>query len=606
MKKGTDTIFAFYKWLIPRHANRRKLSSVPFFTFFTFLLGAQLLSPQSTRKGSATELLDIAVPMRDGVRLAADVFLPAATGRWPVVLVRTPYSRHAQSIPGYRYFVRRGYALVVEDLRGRYASQGNFGLISQEAPDGNDTINWIAAQPWSNGRVAMAGSSYLGLVEWWAAIEGNPHLRAISPMFSGDDEYLDRYYSPGGALQLGHRLSWFAENFPPSLNSPIPLDNYINHVPLRTADLAATYRTMPLWQIALDHPSLDQFWQKQSLRNAMNRVSAPVLSFGGWFDNYAESDLDAFARLAGAHKQVQTWIGPWSHNPGLKFPTLDFGSDAAVGMRAKQADWFDRWVKKAETPTQDSDGAVLHIFVMGPNVWRSEHEWPLARTHYTPIYLASEGHANQSSGDGVLSWQSRRKSKADTFTYDPRNPAPSMGGSVCCDPKLFPPGPLDQGKVEERPDVLVYTSSVLTEELEVTGPVRTILYVSTSANDTDFTAKLVDVQPDGRPILVTDGIQRLRYRLSLDKPVFVKRNQAYQISIDTGVTSWVFGVRHRIRLEVSSSNFPRFDRNLNSTGPNAEQVKPSKARQTVLHEKGYPSAVILPLIARTRPNGNQR
>jgi predicted acyl esterase len=564
------------------------------------------LRSQTTRPGSVADLLDQSVPMRDGIHLAADVFLPSASGRWPAVLIRTPYSRHSPPARGYRIFVRRGYAVVIEDIRGRYGSQGTFGLISQEAPDGNDTLNWVAAQPWSDGRVAMAGSSYPGLVQWWAAIGGNPHLRAFSPMFSGDDEYTDRYYSEGGAFQLGHRLLWFAENFPPLPLGPVPLKSYIYHLPLRSADVAATGQELTLWRLAMDHPSFDSFWQQQSLRNILNRVDAPVLSFGGWFDDYAESDLDAFARLAKAHRLVETWIGPWSHNPSLRFPTLNFGPETVIGMRSKQAEWFDRWVKKGETPSPGEETAVLHIFVMGADIWRIEHEWPLARTHYTPLYLAGEGEANTSSGDGVLNWQLRRKSKADTFTYDPRNPVPTSGGSVCCEPKLFPPGPLDQSAVEERPDVLVYTSPALSEEIEVTGPVRTVLYVSTSANDTDFTAKLVDVQPDGRPLLVTDGIQRLRYRLSLNAAVFVKRNQAYQISIDTGVTSYVFGIRHRIRLEVSSSNFPRFDRNLNSAAPNAGLTKPLKARQTVLHEKGYPSAVILPVISRMHLTASRR
>jgi hypothetical protein len=583
------------------------MTSRPFFQFAALLvLATQSLSAQTGTKPPATDRRDLMVPMRDGVRLATDVFLPTATGRFPTVLVRTPYSRHALSIRGYRFFVQHGYALVVQDLRGRWASQGNYGFMPQEAPDGNDTLNWIAAQPWSNGRVGMAGSSYLGVVQWWAAIEDNPHLRAISPMFSGDDEYTDRYYSAGGALQLGHRLLWFAENFPPKPTGPPPLDTYINHLPLRTADSAAVQRPLPLWQLALDHPSLDLFWQQQSLRNSLSRIDVPVLSFGGWFDAYAASDLDAFSRLAKLNKTIETWIGPWAHNPGLPFPTRDFGAEASIAMRSKQADWFDRWVKKPSPAAQENEPAVLHIFVMGPDVWRKEHEWPLARTRYTPIYLASAGNANTSAGDGLLSWQLPRKSKVDTFTYDPRNPVPTRGGAVCCEPTIFPPGPLDQSAVETRQDVLVYTSPPLSEEIEVTGPVRTILYVSTSANDTDFTAKLVDVQPDGRPLLVTDGIQRMRYRLSLNTPVYVKRNQAYQISVDTGVTSYVFAPRHRIRLEVSSSNFPRFDRNLNATGANADQTKPVKARQTVLHQKGYPSAIILPVIARTRMTASQR
>jgi hypothetical protein len=247
---------------------------------------------------------------------------------------------------------------------------------------------------------------------------------------------------------------------------------------------------------------------------------------------------------------------------------------------------------------QEPGQALLHLFVMGPDVWREEHEWPLARTRYTPLYLVSEGNANSAQGDGLLRWQPVIESQSDTFTYDPKNPVPTTGGSICCDPAVFPPGPLDQHSVERREDVLVYTSPPLSEEIEVTGPVRTVLYVATSANDTDFTSKLVDVQPDGRPLLVTDGIQRLRYRLSLSRPVFVKRNEAYQISVDTGVTSYVFAPGHRIRVEISSSNFPRFDRNLNSAGANSDQTKINKAKQVVYHEKGYPSAIILPVIPR--------
>ncbi len=233
---------------------------------------------------------------------------------------------------------------------------------------------------------------------------------------------------------------------------------------------------------------------------------------------------------------------------------------------------------------------------MGPDIWREEHEWPLARTRYTPLYLSSEGHANQADGDGELSRHPAGKNLHDTFIYDPKNPVPTIGGAICCEPKILPPGPLEQTAVERRSDVLVYTSAPLREELEVTGPVKTILYVSTSANDTDFTAKLVDVERDGTALSVCDGIQRLRYRLSLEKPVFVKRNTAYQISIDVGVTSYHFAAGHRIRLEISSSNFPRFDRNLNSAGPNGDATKMIRARQTVFHEKIYPSSLILPVI----------
>jgi predicted acyl esterase len=554
--------------------------------------------------GAADESFEAMVAMRDGVTLAADVYLPQnsnASGRWTTVLIRTPYNRKSAPALSYRSFVRRGFALVIQDVRGRYGSHGQFGYVRQEGPDGNDTINWVAAQRWSNGRVVMAGSSFLGITQWWAAVEGNPHLLAISPVNAGDDDYLDRFYSTGGSMQLGHRLLWIAQNLKPSSRMPISPGSYLWHLPLRTSDISASGTTLPLWQTALDHPSYDAFWKSQSIREQIQQIRSPVMSFGGWFDNYAESDLDAFARLVKDHKQVETWIGPWAHDAALKFPTRDFGREAHVPIRLKQAEWFDRLARHAE-PHETSIPA-LHLFVMGPDVWREEHEWPLARTHYTPLYLLSDGNANSLQGDGGLRWQTVLKSMFDTFVYDPRNPVPSSGGAVCCEPTVFPPGPLDQRSVEARQDVLVYTSAALTEELEVTGPVRTVLYVSTSANDTDFTAKLVDVQPDGLPLLVTDGIQRLRYRLSLDKPVLVKRNAAYQISVDTGVTSYVFAPGHKIRVEVSSSNFPRFDRSLNTAGPNSDQSRMTKAKQVVYHEKGYPSAIILPVIPReARPH----
>ena len=563
--------------------------------FWSVLLAQ--VTKQSASVPTAQEQLGLVVPMRDGARLAADLLLPRATGRWPTLLLRTPYSRKAPGVRGYRFFAQRGYAVLIQDVRGRYASQGAFGPTQQQGADGNDTINWISEQPWSNGRVVMAGGSYVGMVQWWAAIQDNPHLFAISPVFSGDDEYLDRFYSTGGALKIGHRLLWVAQNFTPPSQVRTLFGSYIYHLPLQTADVAATGLSLPFWRTALDHPSYDAYWKSSSIRERLNRVTLPVLSVGGWFDNYVESDLDAFSRLASRGRTVETWIGPWGHNPGLKFPTRDFGPEARIGIRLKQLDWFDRWVKKASLPGRNESSApLLHIFVMGSNIWREEHEWPLERTHYTPLYLGSKGNANSASGDGILQWPPVRKARADTFTYDPKHPVPTIGGAICCDSKVLPPGPLDQTPIEGRQDILVYTSPPLKDDIEVTGPVRVVLYAATSANDTDFTAKLVDLQSDGRPLLVTDGMQRLRYRASLSDPVFVRRNTKYQINVDAGVTSYVFAAGHKIRLEVSSSNFPRFDRNLNSTRPNAVETKLLKAHQTIFHEKRYPSAVILPII----------
>ena len=560
-------------------------------------LASGLSSPASV---SASEQLGLAIPMRDSVRLAADVFLPDKAGRWPSILIRTPYNRKARSSASYRYFARHGFAVVIQDVRGRYASQGVFGSTAQEGPDGNDTLNWIAAQPWSDGRIGMAGSSYLGIAQWWAALQANPHLKTISPMYSGDDEYMDRFYSQGGALQAGHRLLWLAENLTPVSHVRALFSSYITHVPFESADIPAAGTVLPEWRKAIAHPSYDWYWKRRSIRGSIHRVGIPVLSWGGWFDEYAESDLDAFSRLARNHTRVETWMGPWPHDPSWKFPTLDFGPQARVSIREKQLQWFNYWLREdgsGEAPeTEHSTEAKLHIFVMGPNIWREEHEWPLSRARATPLYLGSGGHANTGAGDGSLQWEPVSAYSSDAFVYDPKHPVPTAGGAICCEATVLPPGPLDQSLVEKRSDVLVYTSGPLGEEIEVTGTVRVVLYVSTSANDTDFTAKLVDVGRDGRPLLVTDGIQRLRYRLSLDEPVLVRRNTAYRITIDAGVTSYVFPRGHAIRLEISSSNFPRFDRNLNSPQPVARESNFRKARQVVYHDGEYPSALILPIV----------
>lgn len=580
----------------------------PFLSFCicAVVLCTQVLLAQVTKRDLqspiAVEQLGLAVPMRDGVRLATDVFLPKEGGRWPTILVRTPYNRKAPYTTSYRYFVPHGYAVVIQDVRGRFASQGVFESTLHEGPDGNDTLNWIASQPWSDGRIGMAGGSYLGIAQWWAAVQGNPHLQTISPMCSGNDEYTDRFYSQGGALQIGHRLLWLAENLiPPSHVRPL-FSSYIDHVPLRTADIPAAGMVLKPWRTAISHPSYDAHWKQFSIRERMRSIKIPVLSWGGWFDEYAESDLDTFARLAKQGTTVETWIGPWAHDPGWRFPTREFGPNANVAIRARQLEWYNRWLRNGSGTEETNTASTLHIFVMGPNIWRDEHEWPLARTRATPLYLASDGQANSAGGAGSLQWQPVKEATPDSFVYDPKYPVPTAGGAICCEPVVLPPGPLDQTEVEKRSDVLVYTTAPLREEIEITGTVRATLYVSTSVNDTDFTVKLVDVHPDGRPLLVTDGIQRLRYRISLSEPSFVKKNTAYQISVDAGVTSYVFGQGHSIRAEISSSNFPRFDRNLNSARPVAEESKYTKAKQTVFHERSYPSAIILPVI----PRGTRR
>ncbi len=545
--------------------------------------------------GQIEEQFHVRIPMRDHVHLSANIFRPAAAGRWPALLVRTPYNKGSVLSPHYRAFVEHGYALVIQDVRGRHESEGWFRPLEQEGPDGEDTLEWMARQPWCDGKIGMFGGSYLGIAQWQVALRNPPHLRAIFPVVSGYDDYLDRFYSRGGALKLGHRLLWISENLRGPGSARPDFNQFIYHLPLRTADFAAAGEPVEWYQRSLNHPAYDHFWREMSTREKLEQIRVPVFAAGGWFDNYCESDLEAFAALRKLGRQAYVLIGPWAHNFADRL-ALDYGPQASIPLRRLQFQWFDHWLKGLDTiehlvPAQ--------IFTMGENRWHDEAVWPPTAARMEPYYLAGKGHANTVYGDGKLQRRPPRRQWSDGYTYDPRKPVPTQGGAICCNPKILKPGPMDQRGVEGRHDVLIYTGDPLKTDLEVTGVVRVSLYVSTSALDTDITAKLVDVAPDGSAIGLTDGILRLRYRGGLDRPELAKPGEIYPITIDAGPTSNLFRTGHRVRLEIASSNFPRFDRNPNTGRPIADEIELRPAQQTVLHGGHYPSALLLPVVVRS-------
>lgn len=549
--------------------------------------------PPVKKETAIVTFLRVPVVMRDGVHLSANVFLPAEHAHLPAILVRTPYGKGSALIANYRAFVERGYAVVVEDVRGRYDSEGIFDPLTQEPEDGDDTINWIARQTWSNGKVGMIGGSYLGIAQWQAALRNNPHLKAIFPVVSGDDDYRDRFYSTGGAIKLGHRLEWLAENLKAPGYQP-DFNKFIWHLPLRSADQAATGRTVDFYARAMDHPAFDSFWRGLSIRENLDRIHIPVFAVGGWYDNYVESDLDAYSGLHKSSGLNRILIGPWPHNMSYKFPEVDFGPAASVPVRHLQLEWFDQWLMGKDSDLVSKP--PVEVFLMGADKWLEAREWPPAEARPKILYLNSNGHANGLEGDGSLRGHPSTQEAEDRFTYDPRDPVPTRGGAVCCNPRVFPWGPLDQRAVEKREDVLVYTTAPLRSDLEVVGPVKLVLYVASSARDTDFTAKLVDVFPDGYARILTDGILRLRYRESLERTTTLQPGETYEVTIDAGVTGNVFRKDHRVRVEISSSNFPKFDRNPNTAGRIADETRLLRANQTVYHGREHPSRVELLVI----------
>ncbi len=534
--------------------------------------------------------LHVQIPMRDGVHLAANVFLPGKPGRVPAILERTPYGKGTAITPNYQALVDHGYAVVAEDVRGRYGSEGIFDPLRQESRDGDDTLNWIARQSWSNGRIGMTGGSYRGIVQWKAALTGNPHLKAIFPVVSGYDDYRDRFYSTGGAMKLGNRLLWMSENLKAPGYQP-DFSRYVLHLPLRTADIAATGWSTRMYREAAAHPAFDTFWRELSVKEQLDRIRIPVFAVGGWYDNFVQSDLEAYAALHETEGLNRVLIGPWPHNMSYQFPGTDFGPQSHVPVRRLQIEWFDQWLMGKDTELASKP--PVKVFLMGSNRWLEDEKWPPQDARAVAFYLDGEGRANSMDGDGTLTERAPRHQAQDHYVFDPRDPVPTRGGAVCCNPKVFSWGPMDQRPVERRNDVLVYTTRPLREDTDVIGPVRALLYVATSARDTDFTAKLVDVAPGGYARNLTDGILRLRYRNSLELPEPAKEGEIYRITVDAGVTGNTFLKGHRIRLEISSSNFPRFDRNPNTGTLVATETRLLKAAQTVYHDREHPSRLVL-------------
>jgi len=568
---------------------------------------------------------NLAMRTRDGVTLLADVYRPDASGRFPVLVMRTPYDKSQQMAMTERdYFPPRGYVLIVQDTRGRFSSEGEFAPFVNEARDGYDAIEWAASLPWSNGKVGAVGQSYLALVQYYAATLGPPHLVAMCPV-SGPVTYYENCIYRRGVFELGWMLAYFSFMARNTLERKgiyqeykDQLDSYLSHpeLPLSPFNNEA-YRHLPITDWGerlkagaphfadyLHHWRDGAFWTATDIRPLVHNVTVPMMHTGSWYDAFQFDTLTMYtqmhrdARSDKARRGQRLIMGPWAHLLPYSVPTsrgtgdIDFGPEAQVELLADQERFLRHWFEGREDEILEEP--PVRIFVMGDNRWRDEREWPLARAQYVKMYLRGRGRANSLRGDGALKFEAPADEPADQYTYDPDNPVPTRGGTTLG----LASGVFDQRDVEERDDVLVFTGDVLPQDLEVTGPITMKLHASSSARDTDFTAKLVDVRSDGYAQNIAEGIVRARFRESASKPTLIAPDKVYEYGIDLWATSHVFKAGHRLRLEVSSSNFPRYDRNQNTGSDLFVDRELKTARQTVHHSGPYASHIVLPVIPR--------
>jgi len=603
--------------------------------------GTSKFQPPSPNYGVRVEQ-SVMIPMRDGVRLATDLYFPVDAGeKLPAIMIRTPYNKDnffTKQWLGPYIFAGQGYVVAVQDCRGRYASEGEYIVSAYDPQDGYDMVTWLATQAWSNGNVGTYGCSYMGENQIGLAAQRNPHHKAMIPQAAGGEvgsaggRY--RYFGVfnGGAFELSTGFGWFRKQGTKFFYQPpqgtaretrleiSPFFNPAPHIP--DIDFSEIWKSLPVIDMMkragapptdlddfLSHDLDDPWWDRFGYIKDSDRFDVPALHINAWHDLGVADTLFLYnlfqknAESGRCRDNQYLIVSPLPHCEAEFF--LNAKEQTIVGERdlgdtrfdfwGTYIRWFDYWLKGIESSVREMP--KVQIYVMGKNEWRSEKEWPLARTRYTKYYFHSDGYANSRFGTGVLSTKAPGSEPSDRVVYDPKTPVPSLGGPICCTgtPDAVP-GSYDQSEIEMRHDLLVYTSEVLKEGLEVTGPIEAVLYVSSSAKDTDFTAKLVDVYPDGTAYNVQEGILRARYREGIDKKVWMKPGEVYELKVSLHATSNSFGPGHRIRVEISSSNFPRFARNLNTGGNNFTEKDWVVAENMIHHNKKYPSHVLLPVV----------
>jgi uncharacterized protein len=549
--------------------------------------------------------------MRDGVVLRADIYRPKAEGKFPVLLERTPYDKRYGVEIGYRA-AALGYVVIIQDTRGRYTSKGEWYPFKHESDDGYDTVEWAAALPYSDGKVGMFGGSYVGATQMLTAIAAPPHLAGIFPFVTASN-YHENWTYQGGAFEQWFNESWTSGLAQNTLDRRVSEQSnahrWVFDLPLSRYPLldlggeADAKELAPYFLDWLQHPDYDDYWKQWSIEEHYSKIQVPVYNAGAWYDiflggtlrNYLGIKAHGGSEAARNGQRLLIEIGGHSGG-GRKVGDVDFGPQAEMDTDGVMLRWYDHLLKGMENGVEKEKPGK--IFLLGENAWHELDQWPPADATETRYYLHSGGKANGLEGDGTLSTTAPQSETADHYVYDPANPAPTTGGPLCCDSRHLEPGPRDQRAVEARDDVLVFSTPPFPSDFEVIGPVSVELYASSSAVDTDFTGKLVDVWPDGFAQNLTEGILRARFRDTREKPELLNPGQVYKLTLDLWATANVFKAGHRLRLEISSSNFPRFDRNLNTGEGAATSTHFVKATNSVYHDRDHPSALVLSVVPR--------
>jgi len=551
---------------------------------------------------------EVQIPMRDGLKLAADLYLPEGPGPFPVILERTPYNKNHCNFRQAPYFAARGYAVVIQDVRGRYRSPGIFYQYRDEGwgrlRDGYDSIEWAGTQPWSSGKVGTMGLSYTCFNQNMTAVTQPPHLTAMFCADSASNWYVDHRY-PGGAFHMAG-MNWFynqGEAAKPILpNEPETGDSWFlwhrRRIELRQGFWES-------WQSAnmadhYNHTTYDDYWRQFAPDEHVEKFTVPVYYMSGWYDRYPHSVTKMFNRIREkggtplARRSVKLVIGPWVHGGGEVMPRkvgdLDFGPEAEMGYAALRVRWFDYHLKGIDNGIMDEP--PVKIFVMGANKWRDENTWPMQRAVQTKFYLrAGRSGSIQSLNDGVLSKDlPPAGEKPDIYNFDPRDPTPTIGGDLFVEPM----GARDHRPADQRS--LTFTTPPFTEDMEISGPSTAELYVSSDADDTDFVVTLIDVHPDGYAQILREGILRASRRESLVSPSPIEPGKMYKLTIPIHPVSKLFQRSHRLRLTVASSSFPKYMPNHNHFMQNNEDAPWTTATNTVYHDAQRPSVLIVPVI----------